>query len=134
MRGRNYHPVMPNTEAFAYALKRIREDEHERERAMTKFPELAEFLSAHENLLWELAKVTVKAKGCVLGDCARNLEIFLEDQEKQLDQDESLAPVAYANLTEMIIKMANEARGGGSFVISDANFLASRPDTLFKRG
>lgn len=134
VRGRNYHPVTPNTEAFAYALKRIREDDHERERAVTKFPELAEFLTSHENLLWELAKVTVKAKGCVLGDCARNLEIFLEDQEKQLEQDESLAPVAYANLTEMILKMVAEARAGGSFVIDEAHFLASRPDNLFKRG
>jgi phospholipase C len=134
VRGRNYHPVTPSAEAFAYALKRMREDDHERDRAATKFPELTEFLSAHENLLWELAKAIVKAKGCVLGDCARNLEIFLEDQEKKLDQDESLAAVAYANLTEMINKMVAEARAGGSFVISDANFLASRPNSLFDRG
>jgi len=134
VRGRNYHPVTPSTEAFAYALKRMREDDHERDRAATKFPELADFLSANENLLWELAKVTVKAKGCELGDCARNLEIFLEDQEKKLDQDESLTAVAYANLTEMVNKMVAEARAGGSFVISDANFLASRPASLFDRG
>lgn len=135
VRGRSYHPVTPNTEAFAYALQRMREDEHERDRAATKYPELADFLSARENLLWELAKVVVKAKGCRLGDCERNLEIFLEDQEKKLAQDQSLAGVAYANLTEMVNKMVAEARAGGSFVISDADFLASRPASgLFERG
>jgi phospholipase C len=134
VRGRNYHPVMPSTEAFAYALRQMHEDDHERDRAATKFPELGEFLSANENLLWELAKVTVKAKGCMLGDCARNLEIFLEDQEKTLKQDPSKAAVAYANLTEMVNKMVAEARAGGSFVINDADFLASRPKSLFDRG
>jgi len=135
IRGRSYHPVTPSAEAFAYALKRMREDEHERDRAATKYPELAGFLAAHENLLWELAKVTVKGKGCRLGDCERDLEIFLEDQEKRLEQEPSLAAVAYANLTEMVNKMVAEARAGGSFIISDANFLASRPASgLFERG
>lgn len=133
VRGRSYHPVTPNAEAFAYALQRMREDQHERDRAATKFPELANFLSAHENLLWELAKAMVKAKGCRLGDCERNLEIFLEDQETKLEQNPSSAAVAYANLGEMINKMVAEARASGSFIINDAQFLASRPNSLFER-
>src|SRR5665213_4191389 len=49
-------------------------------------------------------------RGCRLGDCERNLEIFLEDQEKKLEQDPSLAAVAYSNLGEMVNKMVAEAR------------------------
>ena len=133
VRGPSYHPVTPNAEAFAYALRRMREDQHERERAATKFPEMANFLAAHENLLWELAKAIVKAKGCRLGDCERNLEIFLEEQEKKLEQDPSLAAVAYSNLGEMVNKMVTETRASGSFVINDAQFLESRPDSLFEK-
>jgi hypothetical protein len=83
--------------------------------------------------LWELAKAIVKAKGCRLGDCERNLEIFLEEQEKKLEQDPSLAAVAYSNLGEMVNKMVTETRASGSFVINDAQFLESRPDSLFEK-
>jgi phospholipase C len=134
VRGRSYHPVTPTAEAFAYALEQMRLDEHERDRAASKFPELAGFLTAHENLLGELAKTIVRAKGCRLADdAARNLQVFLEEPEKQLEQNPSLARVAYANVTEMINKMIAEARASGSFVISDANFLDSRPASLFER-
>ena len=133
-RGRSYHPVTPTAEAFAYALEQMRRDDHERDRAGTKFPELASFFSANENLLWELARTIIRAKGCRLADDAqRNLQIFLEDPEKRVAQDPSLVAMAYANVTEMVNKMVAEARAAGSFVISDANFLDSRPASLLER-
>jgi Phosphoesterase family len=131
VRGRSYHPATPSEEAFAYALKRMLDDPQERDRAKTKFPELGDFFSAHENLLWELARVIVKAKGCRFEDCERNLRIFLDSQEKKLEEDSSCAAVAYANLGEMIDNMVAEARDSGSFVIDDAAFLNCRPDSLF---
>src|SRR5579863_777677 len=131
VRGRSYHPVTPSAEAFAYALNRMRLDDGERRLAARKFPELAGFLAAQDNLLWELAQTSVRAQRNLRlsADAGRNLEIFLEDPEQQLKQDPTKAPVAYANVTAMVNKMIAEAQAAKSNEISDANFLNSRPTT-----
>jgi len=133
VKGRSYQPVAPNAEAFAYALRMMQQESNDH--AAKKFPELASFLTARENLLWELARTQIHSKGCKLGDCERELRVFLEDEENKLVRDMSLAPVAYANLSEMINKMVAEARGGGSSVINSADFLTSLPQSrsLFDR-
>ena len=41
--------------------------------------------------------------------------------------------MAYANLTAMVNKMIAEAQAAKSIEISDANFLNSRPASLFAR-
>jgi phospholipase C len=134
VRSRSYHPVTPTVEAFAYALEQMRLDQRQSHLGASKFPELASFLAAQENLLWTLAQTIVKAQKCKFAaDAGRNLEIFLEDPEQHLKQDPSKAPVAYANLTAMVNKMIAEAQAAKSIQISDANFLNSRPASLFAR-
>ncbi len=129
VRGRSFRPATPDEQAFAYALSQMREND--RERAVKKFPKLADFFTARENLLWELAKAIVKSKDCRLGDCARDLQIYLEAHEKEIQRNPSLVAIAYASVTKLVNQMIAEARAAGSHEISQASFLSSKPKSLF---
>lgn len=134
VRGRSYHPATPSDEAFAYALKRMLDDRQERDRAKTKFPELSDLFSAHENLLWELARVLAKAQDCrFVGEGERNLKIFLDDQEKKLEAAPSSVAAAYANVGEMVNNMVAEAKRSGSRFIDNPIFQNCRPDSLLEK-
>ena len=119
MPGRSYRPATPDEQAFAYALNEMREKDCER--AAKKLPELADFFSARENLV--LAKTMVKSKRCRLSnECARNLEIFLEAPEKEIQQKPSLVSIAYASVTKMVSQMVAEAKAAGSSRLARRHF------------